>query len=111
MGLPQFTLRIDGTEHQMALEGLKGLAHRVTIDHVNGEVAKVFLEFPSNVTVEGDGVIHVVKGADPREVVLEFLAGVDPGQMEHLALNEFDDPQLTTGQAFKKALEKIARGD
>ena len=36
--------------------------------------------------IEGRGVVHVADGADPGQVVVEFLARVDPGELEQAAL-------------------------
>lgn len=111
MSLRQFSILTDGINFSVMIDGVTIDASRVMVDVRAGEVGKMFLEMNGNAQVEGEGIVHVYKDLDQSEVVLEWLTAVDASAIEQSVLTEFDDPDMTTGQAFVAAMKKAAGGD
>lgn len=109
MGLTPFDISLAPGEGKVLVDG-KDVSDKVaglTIEAAPGEIPKVFLQLHGEGTVEGEGVVHVVKDQDMREIVAEFIANVDPSALEADALARMGGlgATMTTGQAFLEALK------
>lgn len=72
------------------------------------DVTTVWLEIAGEGTIEGEGIVHVARAGQEPEVIRAFLDRIDPGELERISLEQFDDPAVaTTGQAFLAALKAM----
>jgi len=116
MGLTPFDISLAPGEGRVVVDGqdVSSRVTRVTIDAPAGEIPKVFLELNGQGTLEGEGIVHIVKDQDMREIVAEFISNVDPSALEAAALEKLGgglSAPMSTGEAFLEALKGYVRGD
>lgn len=79
-----------------------------TVIEAHGEATKVYLELLGYGTIEGEGIVHVVKGGSD---IGEWLSQIDPDELEKAALDRmggFGSP--STGAAVLEVLRGWAGG-
>lgn len=91
-------------------------ASRVTIDCQPGGPPKIFLEFEDRPVedLKLDGVIHVVKEAepvDPLAIIVDFLSNVDGAELNRAVLEDDSLNDDGFGEVALKVLRGWARGD
>jgi hypothetical protein len=90
----------------------------LTVRHVPPSMPQLVLELAGEVTLEGEGIVAVERGAgDEIDYMRQFLANLDPDKLDDAAANLFGqedaDGKVITGpgQAFVAAiLSMIPKG-
>lgn len=72
------TVEIDGRP----VAGVRSVAVKAEA----GEATKVYVELTGEGTIEGEGIVHVVTPGS-RSAVADFLAAIDPDELEKAALD------------------------
>ena len=79
----------------------------VMLDHEQSAVPRLALELAGEGTIEGEGIVEVVRESNEVDYLRAFLANLDPTQMERAALEQLHQGAETNGQAFLAALREM----
>jgi hypothetical protein len=110
MTLARFKVSTDGLTVGLEVNGvdLSSGIEQIIFEQANGEVPRLGVRFRGDVSLEGEGIIHVLPtvDGDPRELILAFLESVDPVALDAAALEEqsLDD---APGKGFIDALKRL----
>lgn len=87
-------------------------ARSVAVKAEVGEATKVYVELVGEGTIEGEGIVHVVRdGVDTRDTLTDWLAQIDPAELETAALARMGGlGGGTTGEAVLDVLRGWAGG-
>lgn len=79
-------VEVDGQNVAAQVEGLR-------LDMVEQKPTILTLYGPAAGEISGDAIVRVMVNGDPREALVELLAGINPQQLEQAALRrlDFDD--------------------
>lgn len=111
MEMPRkLAVKTSGVLAEVTLDGvdISRAISRVAFDHEAGGPPTAYLTLTRGTAIEleGDALIRVVDTRPDRETVLEFLAAVDPNELEQAALA--DGRQF--GEAVLSALARMVGG-
>lgn len=99
---PGSSIEVDG----QPVKNVRSIAVKAEV----GEATKLYVEMIGEGTIEGEGVVHVVRD-DNRSTVADWLANIDPDELEKAALDHMGGlAGGSTGAAFLDVLRGWAGG-
>ena len=83
----------------------------LAFDAQPGELPRVTVQIVGEGVIEGEGIVHVEKAGDDRQAVLDMIDGLDPDEVDRVALASlgFGDAGNLTPKIIGYVREQVAR--